>query len=137
MNRLLLVLSALALATLSGCVTISPVDRDARTAAVDWLAIVDSGNYEKSYNDRPPRILAGGDKDSYIRFMKGRRAPLGQPKSREFQRVTYTKKLSGAPDGNYGIMYFKTKFEHKPSSEERVTVTAETGRWQVSGYSFR
>ena len=137
MNRLFFVLFAVALTALSGCVTISPVDHDARMAAVDWLAIVDSGNYEKASNDRPPRILAGSDKDSFLRFMKGRRAPLGKPIGREFQRVTYTKKLVGAPDGNYGIMYFKTKFEHKPGSEERVTVTAETGRWQVSGYSFR
>lgn len=137
MKRYFTMLLALSLSAVSGCVTVSPTDQDARSAAVDWLAIVDAGQYMKAYADRPPRILAGANKEEFLHFMQGRRAPLGKAKSRAFYRVMTTKKLAGAPDGNYEIIYFKSIFEHKTEAIERVTMTGETGRWQVSGYGFR
>lgn len=136
MNKPILAMLAWCVTMLSGCMTVPKPDQDARAAAVEWLALVDAKEYHKAYLDRPARIVAGASEEDFVRYMNGRRAPLGKTISRAFYRVSYSKKLVGSPDGSYGFMTFKTRFEHKAESAERITVSGENGRWQVSGYSI-
>ncbi|MBV9009853.1 MAG: DUF4019 domain-containing protein [Verrucomicrobia bacterium] len=82
-------------------------------------------------------LMRTGHEDEFLSWMRARRAPLGKPKNRAFFRVTYSHTLLGAPDGNYELVIFKTSFEHKAKAAEEVTLTTETGRWQVSGYQMR
>lgn len=112
-------------------------DKAARETAVRWVALLDAGAFRKAYSEQPPRILAYGHEDEFLAWMRSRRAPLGKPKTRAFYRVTHSRTLLGAPDGNYEFVVFKTSFEHKSVAAETVTLTSETGRWQVSGYHMR
>ena len=112
----------------------APSDEDARATAVQWLALLDSGQYVTAYKKQPPRILTYGHEDQWLSWMRSRRAPFGRAKTRAFSRVRHSHTLNGAPDGNYEFIEFKSSFERKATCLEVVTLTSETGRWQVSGY---
>jgi hypothetical protein len=112
----------------------APSDEEARRTAVEWVALLDSGAYLKAYRQQPPRILSYGHSDQWLSWMRSRRGPLGRSRSRAFFKVTHSHTLTGAPDGNYELVAFKTSFQRKAQCVELVVLTSETGRWQVSGY---
>ena len=116
---------------------ISAPDQAARDTALNWLAIVDTGQYSKAWNAYPPRIKAGRLEENFKGWMRARRFPLGHAKTRQFLKITHTHRLNGAPDGDYQLIAFKTSFERKAVALEEVVLTSETGHWQVSGYAFR
>jgi hypothetical protein len=114
-------------------------DPQAMAAATQWLAIVDAGNYTHSFQVFPTRIRSGGDaaESSWVSFLRSRRAPLGRPLSRVFVKAQFSRTLAGCPDGNYEFLTYKTSFQRKAQAVEQVTLTKESGRWQVSGYHFK
>lgn len=115
---------------------LSSSDMEARGVALRWLALVDKGDYGRAFHEEVPRIQQGGTFENFQRFMRGRRAPLGNPITREFYRVVARKQMLGAPDGDYQTIIFKTRYTHKFRGAEALTLSHETGRWQVSGYNF-
>jgi hypothetical protein len=114
-------------------------DPQAIAAAIKWLSVVDAGNYSQSFAMLPPRIRSGGEasEKNWVSFLRSRRAPLGRPLSRAFVKAQFSRTLAGAPDGNYECLTYKTSFEHKAQTIEIVTLTKESGHWQVSGYHFK
>jgi hypothetical protein len=109
-------------------------DGEARQAALQWLDLVDSGQYAKAYEARVPRVRGGGTVAEYCAWMRSKRAPFGRAKTRAFTKVVHLHTLAGAPDGNYIAIGFNSTFEHKAKGAESVVLSYETGRWQVSGY---
>ena len=63
------------------------------------------------------------------------RQPLGKVLQRNVKTKAYRTSLPGALDGEYVVIQFQTKFEHKASALETVTPSKEKdGAWRVSGY---
>jgi hypothetical protein len=87
----------------------------------------------------PPRIKRGGDamEKQWVGFLRARRSPLGRPRSRKLVKAQFSHTLSGAPDGNYEFLTYSTAFTRKAQAIEIVTLTKESGSWQVSGYHFK
>jgi hypothetical protein len=113
-------------------------DQSAHDAALQWLALIDSGHYRQAYEEQPSRIKGGSmGRDYFIKWMETRRVPLGRAHKRSFYNVKHYSTAKGWPDGNYEQIYFKTSFEHKAMAWERVILTRETGRWQVGSYGFQ
>ena len=70
--------------------------------------------------------------------MQAARTPLGTFQSRQIESTTYTRTLPGAPNGEYVIIKYASKFADKPSTVETVTPLKEKdGSWHVSGYFVR
>jgi hypothetical protein len=113
-------------------------DPQAVAAATKWLAVVDAGNYSDGYDMFPPRITRSGDamKNQWVGFLRARRSPLGRPLSRKLVKAQFSHTLAGAPDGNYEFLTYNTALAHKAQTTEMVTLTKESGHWQVSGYHF-
>src|ERR1700736_193846 len=111
-------------------------DPEAVAAANRWIAKVDTGNYRDSWDALPPRIKNGGAamEEQWVGYLKARRAPLGRPVSRELFWARFSNQMSGAPDGNYEFLDYRTSFQRKKQAFEIVTLTKESGHWQVSGY---
>jgi hypothetical protein len=66
------------------------------------------------------------------------RNPLGKTLSRKLKSASHTKTLPGAPDGEYVVIQYDTRFEHKQSATETITPMLGTdGTWRVSGYFIR
>jgi hypothetical protein len=144
MRRALLVLTCLIVGLLPGCaihrsVTKSAAEKrtretEARAAAAAWLGLVDSADYAAAYAAEPARLRAATTQEQFERSMQGRRQPFGRVLSRNFIGAAYTRKLTGAPDGNYESILFKTSFENKKVAAERVILSRESNGWKVVDY---
>ena len=109
-------------------------EQGARAAALAWLRLIDTEQYSDAYDLEPERLQAATTRGQFIRSLNGRRAPFGRPLSRNFIGAAFTRKLSGAPDGRYESILFRTTFEHKKLAAERVLLVWESGHWRVVEY---
>jgi hypothetical protein len=110
-------------------------ERAAAAGAVQWLVMVDAGQYAKSWQEAAGYFRNAITRDSWEQSVGAVRKPLGKVVSRNVKSMTYAKSLPGAPDGEYVVVQFETVFEHKASAVETVTPMLDSdGRWRVSGY---
>ena len=109
-------------------------EKETRAAALEWLTLVDAGNYPAAYAVEPARLRAATTEEQFIRSMEGRRAPFGRVLSRSFIGAAFTRKLTGSPDGRYESILFRTSFENKKLAAERVILSYEAHRWRVVDY---
>jgi hypothetical protein len=97
---------------------------------------VDRGDYEASWKEAAFLFRSQITSESWTGAISSARQPLGAVLERHFQSAQYTRSLPGAPDGEYVVLQFRTKFEHK-AAIETVTPTMDGGAWKVSGYYVR
>jgi hypothetical protein len=109
-------------------------EKEARTAAEAWLDLIDAGDYAAAYGREPGRLRAATTEEQFVRSMEGRRAPFGKLLSRTFIGAAFTRKLTGAPDGHYESILFRTSFAHKTVAAERVILNLESEDWRVVDY---
>jgi len=109
-------------------------EKEARAAALTWLALVDAADYPAAYALEPERLRKAATQEQFVRSMEGRRAPFGRVLSRSFIGAAYTKKLTGAPDGHYESILFRTSFANKSLAAERVILSHDAGQWRVVDY---
>ena len=64
-------------------------------------------------------------------------APLGRLLSRKFVKAQFSRTLPALQMGYYEFLAYNTSFQRKAQAAEYVTLTKESGHWQVSGYHFR
>jgi Protein of unknown function (DUF4019) len=63
---------------------------------------------------------------------------MGQRLSRQLKQVQHTQTMPGAPDGDYVIMQFDTRFANKQAAVETVTFLQEKkGEWKAAGYYIK
>ena len=143
MKRTFVFVTCLFLILVQGCVIHSRTkprsekrqrETEARTAAMRWLQLVDAGEYTRAYQGELARIRAATTQTQFIRSMEGRRVPFGRVLSRTFIGAAFTRKLTGSPDGIYESILFRTSFEHKKVSAERVILVNESQQWRVVDY---
>src|SRR5438874_7637083 len=109
-------------------------EKEARTAALDWLALIDAGDYARAYAEEPARLRAATTEGQFMRSMESRRAPFGRVLSRKFIGAAFTSKLTGPPDGRYENLLLPTSIGNKMVAAERVIMTHEDDQWRVVDY---
>ena len=136
MKRLIAVVLVVILAS-GVCFAASP-EKKAKTCANSWLELVDNKNYAKSYDDAASFFKAMVKKDDWINTLTSLRSMLRGVVSRQLISETYETTMPGAPDGEYVVLKYKTKFEKKENAEEVVVPMLDTdGKWRVSGYYIK
>ena len=106
----------------------------ARIAALNWLKLLDDGDYEAAFEWEAKDFRLSRTQTQFVRYMQARRAPFGRTLSRTSIGAASIKKLVGLPDGNYESIIFKTAFEHKSPTAERVILVKQTVGWRVIDY---
>jgi hypothetical protein len=110
----------------------------AQKSAESWLALVDSGKYEESWQEAASIFKEAVSKEKWHGALVATREPLGKMLSRKMKSATFTKTLPGAPDGEYVVIQYETSFEHKQSAVETLTPALDKdGTWRVSGYYIK
>ena len=104
-------------------------------AATQWLSLTTDGKYAESWEEAAGffknAVLKTDWEESLARLLPA----YGKLVSRELLSATYKTSLPGAPDGEYVVIKYKTKFEKKAKSIETVTPMKDSdGIWRVSGY---
>jgi hypothetical protein len=109
----------------------------AQSAAEQWLKLVDSGDYDQSWQTASEMFKSKVTKEQWDKAIQTTRSPFGQVLSRKLKKATYADHLPGAPDGDYVVIQYETSFEHKKTAVETVTPMLDNGEWKVSGYFIR
>ncbi len=107
-------------------------------ASLNWLSLVDEGEYMQSWNEAASLFKAAVTREQWQRSLKAVRTPLGKVLSRKVKSKRYTTSLPGAPDGEYVVIQYETSFENKKYAIETITpMLDKDGAWRVSGYYIR
>ena len=89
-------------------------------AAKEWLAVVDSKEYKKSWHEAASFFKEHVKEKQWEEQISTVRGPLGKAVSRELIGTQFTTILPGAPKGEYVVIQFKTNFADKPNSVETI-----------------
>jgi hypothetical protein len=103
-------------------------------AARYWLTLMDAGNYEMTWDEASSLFQRGLAQAQWVTQAKAAREPLGAIASRVKPSVRFAASLPGAPDGQYAVLEFHSKFEHKRDAVETVTMMIDDGSWKLAGY---
>ncbi len=114
-----------------------PAKSPAVKAAEAWLALTDSGQYDKSYQTAASAFKAQVKSAQWTQAMQQVRAPLGAVKTRTFATLKYTTTLPGVPTGEYAVIQYSTVFAGRTSVETITPMRETDGQWRVSGYFIR
>ncbi|PTN38241.1 DUF4019 domain-containing protein [Desulfonatronum sp. SC1] len=110
----------------------------AEASAVQWLKLMDSADYSATWDQAAGLFKAAVPKADWESAIRGVRAPLGEVMSRKVKSAQFTRSLPGAPDGEYVVIQFETRFANKAAAVETVTpMKDEDGYWRVSGYYIK
>ncbi len=134
-------LAALAL-SLSACprrasINVDEAKADGLKTANQWLGLIDAGDYAKAWSETAPGFRKEMSESEWTRGLEGYRKPMGKMLERKVADEQYANKLSDSPAsawGNYVVVRYRSRFEHKNSANETVLTMLEGGRWVVAGY---
>lgn len=108
---------------------------DAKEAAERWLTQLDAGNYAGTWRDAATSLRTTVPQAQFEAALRQARTPLGTASDRALKSATYSTTLPGAPDGQYVVIQYTTRFANKEQAVETVTPMREQdGSWRVSGY---
>ena len=106
----------------------------ARLAAERWLSLLDQGDYHEAFEWKAQDFRMAQTQTQFVRYMQARRAPFGNALGRKFIGAINTHKIVGVPEGNYFSVLFKTAFEKKSETAERVILVQQSVGWRVLEY---
>ena len=125
----------------SGCASQSRTEKhanenEARAAALRWLQLLDDGDYEEAFEFEAQDFRMYRTQAQFVRLMQARRAPFGKTIDRKFIGAQHVEKFVGAPAGDYETVLFKTNFENKNPTAERVILIKQSVGWRVIDYKI-
>lgn len=131
-----LALALLAFASMSGSAdapAAPPPTASAQSPAVaaarDWLALVDKGDWNASWEATGQSFKALNTAETWARVARQVQGPLGAVKS----RVLVSEEMVPAPPYGYQMVKFRTDYANKPGAIETLSLVREGGSWRVVG----
>ncbi|HEX8602028.1 MAG TPA: DUF4019 domain-containing protein [Pseudoduganella sp.] len=110
----------------------------ARSAADKWLALVDAGQYKASWEQAAEPLRKSVSVAQWEQAGRAARMPVGAFQGRTLASSNYTTTLPGAPQGQYVVLQYTTRFADRANAVETVTPMLEAdGTWRVSGYFLK
>ncbi|PRY64021.1 uncharacterized protein DUF4019 [Vreelandella songnenensis] len=106
----------------------------AEKAALAWLEAIDSGEFEKAWEEASPLLQRPLSASMLERTIGLARRDFGAVESRRRTRVISQTSMPGATRDDYKEFTFQTRFANKPQVTETITPHFEEGVWKVSGY---
>jgi hypothetical protein len=139
MKRSLLIF---ALASLTSIAAVRAADTSATAQATaassEWLAVIDAGEYGKSWDAAAAVLRQNITKPQWERAAGAVRKQTGALKSRELQSAQPAHELPGVPAGDYVVLTYRSSFADAPTATETVTPMREAdGTWRVAGYYIK
>ena len=107
---------------------------DARKVAEEWLALVDAGKYDDSWSAAASYFRSEVPKAVWAMSAGAARAPLGAIESRTLNAAEATRKLPGAPEGDYVVLVYDATFASGHARETVTPMRDADGHWKVAGY---
>lgn len=109
-------------------------EQAAEKPAVDWLDLVDAGQYGESWDSAAETFKSAITKEKWIESLTSVRNQTGKLKSRKLKSARYTENPSNAPAGKYVVIQYDSVFDIGAAVETVVPTQEKDGSWKVSGY---
>ena len=108
---------------------------EGKGVALRWLALIDAGDYGKSWDAAAEPLKASVTRADWILGMNKARRFYGKVLSRKFRNTIYAKNPPGFAPGEYEILHFDLRFSKKGQATEVVSMELQSdGQWLVAGY---
>ena len=105
----------------------------AREAIAKWAPLLDSGLYEKCWDELAQDPKEKVPRDQWMTYIKGARQPMGGLRVRKEVKATYIKSPKSDPDRAF--IQFEASFNNRASVVETFGVIREKdGQWRVGSY---
>lgn len=114
----------------SAVTTEAIAETDALQSARAWLALVDAGRWNESWNATGKAFRKLNTSKTWASVSEDVRTPLGAALS----RTATSQESVPAPPYGYEMVKFRTSFANKPATIETVTLSREGASWKVVGY---
>ena len=106
----------------------------ASAAALAWMAQIDAGQYDESYDAASHVMHDKVKQDRWDLILQVERTPKGKVVQRtETKRVYRPNGLEGT-DGEFMVLTYATTFQNSPGQLEQVVLRREDGVWKGAGY---
>jgi Protein of unknown function (DUF4019) len=113
-------------------------DKETIAASEKWLALLDTDKAGQAWDASSQLLKSQVTRKKWIAGIADMRKPFGKLASRTGEKFARTHSLPGAPEGDYSIIEFTSKFANGKTAQEQLIWTLETGDiWRVSGYFIR
>jgi hypothetical protein len=110
----------------------------ATEATLTWVSRLDTTQYDTTWSTAAALFKNAVSLNQWTQSISAVRSPLGKPLDRQLQSAEFKTSLPGAPDGQYVVIQFRTRFEHKKDATETIVpMLDKDGQWRVSGYFIR
>ncbi|HEY8105234.1 MAG TPA: DUF4019 domain-containing protein [Gemmatimonadales bacterium] len=110
----------------------------AQTAATAWLALVDTGDYDGSWDHAALAFRTRVEKPTWGPMVRKARESIEPLGPRKLMTATFATTLPNAPKGSYVVIQYETKAADGQTVVETVTPMKDPdGKWRVSGYYIR
>lgn len=126
---------ALILCVASSISVAANVDQPA--SVMTWLEGIDAGHYGESWDQTAPLFQQRLSREDWRDALNKARQPLGAVLARDESAVEDHTSLPGAPDGEYRVITYETRYVNKAHAVETVTLRKVAGEWRVIGYFIR
>ena len=106
-------------------------------AVMNWLAIVDAGDYSGSWDAGSLAFQEAVTREDWVTSVTSARGsfePFGEREQIASRTLTHP---PTAPPGEYALMQFRTQVSGGRTVIETVVPMKEDGVWKVSGYFVR
>lgn len=115
-----------------------PDDQAAVVAAREFLALVDGGKYQESWQKTAPHFQTLVSQTQWVDQMQNLRKQFGNVQKREVRSARQGTALPDAPVGQCFVVQFNTSFQKKESAIETVMMhQSVNGEWRAAQYFIR
>lgn len=109
-------------------------EQAAQTAAEEWLALVDAGDFYESWEAADSTFQARLSQEDWVKQGIQARSQLDSLRSRELSRVRYTESMPQIPGGQPVVLLrYATEYATGATLEAVITTKRDTA-WKVVGY---
>ena len=109
--------------------------KSALGSSQNWLAEIDSGKYDESYNEGCLAFHNKVSRDQWDTILKALRPPLGAVVSRKVASYVYKPDGYEGLEGECFVIRYNTSFSKVPTNLELVVLKKEDGQWRGAGYN--
>lgn len=102
-----------------------------RKSAETWLALLDAGRWEESWNATGETFKELNTLENWVSIASEVQPAFGAVVTRNFA----SQKYAPAPPHGYYVITFETNFQNKPSAIETIAVERQGTGWKVVGYT--
>lgn len=108
----------------------------AKEATQEWLALVDAGDYEASWEQAAGLLKSQITAKQWAERIQQVKSQLGAPGERALIAARYTTSLPNVPEGEYVVVQYRAQYGGQ-NVVETATLTNDEGTWRVAGYFVR